>query len=326
MAVCLSSCSRGGGTEEERTQARRRAAAPKEAHGETASSAVTADRERVRRRVLAFTGVWFLVAGLLTALSLVVVVLIASALMLLVSGLAVGLSVLRRHPISPPLRASVASIERARRRLARRRHELGFGRHLRRLGARARNVGIAAPGRTRVLLIRGGQVYAVAVYRLLAATATALRAGGRLVPSLSGLTERPVGRERQALRLNERGAQLRRRGNPEQAVEQHRVALAIVRDLGDQHAEALTLNNLGLALAQEGADASAVRHLEQAVTVLRELGDQEHEGQVIANLGFVHGRQGRSEEALTLLHEALDKLPPESSAYRQVEEELRRAS
>jgi Flp pilus assembly protein TadD len=102
--------------------------------------------------------------------------------------------------------------------------------------------------------------------------------------------------------------------------------LAIVRDLGDQHAEALTLNNLGLALAQEGADASAVQHLERAVTVLRELGDEEHEGQVIANLGFVHGRQGRSEEAATLLHEALEKLPPESSAYRQVEEQLSRAS
>jgi tetratricopeptide (TPR) repeat protein len=197
---------------------------------------------------------------------------------------------------------------------------------MRRVGTRARNVGTAAPGRARVLLIRGGQVYALAVYRSLAVMAPALRAGGRLVPSLSGPWERPLGRQRQALRLNERGAQLRRRGDPEQAVEQHRVALAIVRDLGDQHAEALTLNNLGLALAQEGADASAVRHLEQAVTVLRELGDEEHEGQVIANLGFVHGRQGHSEEAETLLHEALDKLPPESSAYRQVEEQLNRAS
>jgi tetratricopeptide (TPR) repeat protein len=280
----------------------------------------------MRRRVLACTGVWLLVAGLLTALSLVVVVLITSALMLLFIGLAVGLSLLRRYPIRRALLAAVASIERASRSLGARRHEFGFGRHLRRVGTRTRNVGTAAPGRTRVLLIRGSQVYALAVYRSLAVMATALRAGGRLVPSLSRLGERPLGRQRQAFRLNERGAQLRRRGNPEQAVEQHRVALAIVRDLGDQHAEALTLNNLGLALAQEGADASAVQHLERAVTVLRELGDEEHEGQVIANLGFVHGRQGRSEEAATLLHEALEKLPPESSAYRQVEEQLSRAS
>jgi hypothetical protein len=41
---------------------------------------------------------------------------------------------------------------------------------------------------------------------------------------------------------------------------------------------------------------------------------------------MVHRRQGHSEEAMSLLHEALDKLPPESSAYRQIEAELRRAS
>jgi hypothetical protein len=47
---------------------------------------------------------------------------------------------------------------------------------------------------------------------------------------------------------------------------------------------------------------------------------------VIANLAVVRRRQGRDEDAESLLHAALDKLPPESSAYRQVEEQLRRAS
>ncbi len=98
-----------------------------------------------------------------------------------------------------------------------------------------------------------------------------------------------------------------------------------MRDLGDRRAEALTLNNLALALAHTGVP-TALQHFEQSLVVLRELGDEEHEGQVIANLGFVHRRQGRSEEAETLLHEALDKLPPGSSAYRHVEEQLRRAS
>jgi hypothetical protein len=41
---------------------------------------------------------------------------------------------------------------------------------------------------------------------------------------------------------------------------------------------------------------------------------------------MVHSRQGHSEEAVTLLHEALDKLPPESTAYLQVKQELSRAS
>jgi tetratricopeptide (TPR) repeat protein len=104
------------------------------------------------------------------------------------------------------------------------------------------------------------------------------------------------------------------------------VALAILRDLGDHQAEAMTLNNLALALAQGGAEEAAVQHLEQALALLRQLGDEEHEGQVIANLGLVHRRQGRIDEAVSLLNAALEKLSPESPAYRQIEEQIRRAS
>jgi tetratricopeptide (TPR) repeat protein len=136
---------------------------------------------------------------------------------------------------------------------------------------------------------------------------------------------RPLDPGRLARELNERGARLRREGAPAQAAAQHREALAIVRDLGDQRAEALTLNNLGLALAHTGAEQAAVEYLEQAVDVLHELGDEEHEGHVIANLGVVYRRQGQGDEAATLFQEALEKLPPASPAYRQVEEELRRA-
>ena len=99
-----------------------------------------------------------------------------------------------------------------------------------------------------------------------------------------------------------------------------------MRDLGDRRAEALTLNNLALALVHTGGVAVAVEHFEQALVLLRELGDEEHEGQVIANLGFVRHRQGRDDDAESLLHAALDKLPPGTSAYRRVEEQLRRAS
>jgi tetratricopeptide (TPR) repeat protein len=129
-----------------------------------------------------------------------------------------------------------------------------------------------------------------------------------------------------ARRLNELGAQLRREGDYERAAEQHLAALAIVRELGDRHAEALTLNNLALALVHTGSVSLAVERFEQALVLLRELGDKEHEGQVIANLGFVRRRQGRDEDAEFLLTAALDKLPPESSAYRHVEEQLRHAS
>jgi tetratricopeptide (TPR) repeat protein len=136
----------------------------------------------------------------------------------------------------------------------------------------------------------------------------------------------PVDRRQQALRLNERGAQLRRQGDYAQAAEQHRAALASARELEDRSMEALTLNNLALAIVHTGGVSTAVEHFEEALVILRDLGDEEHEGQVIANLGFIRHRQGRDEDAANLLSEALDKLPPESAAYRHVEKQLRRAS
>src|SRR4030095_2248378 len=53
--------------------------------GETASSGVTADRVQGRRRLLAFVALWLFLAGLLTALSFVVVVLVATAVLVLVA-------------------------------------------------------------------------------------------------------------------------------------------------------------------------------------------------------------------------------------------------
>jgi tetratricopeptide (TPR) repeat protein len=123
------------------------------------------------------------------------------------------------------------------------------------------------------------------------------------------------------------GVQLRRDRDYEGAADHHRAALAIARELGDERAEALTLNNLALALVHtEGGVPAAVEGFEQARTLLRQLGDEELEGQVIANLASVRRRQGRDDDAQNLLNTALGKLPPESPAYRQVEEQLRRAS
>jgi tetratricopeptide (TPR) repeat protein len=135
-----------------------------------------------------------------------------------------------------------------------------------------------------------------------------------------------VDRQREALRLNAAGVQLRRNASPVQAAERHRMALEILRELGDQRAVALTLNNLALALSHVGDDAAAVELFHEAATILGELGDEQHEGQVIANLGLAHRRHGRAEEADNVLQLALAKLTPASNAYRTVEAELRHAS
>lgn len=133
-----------------------------------------------------------------------------------------------------------------------------------------------ASDRARLFLARGGRSSATVVDRLRARASHALQTGR--TRSSSPLIRDPVAvdRQQQALRLNELGAQLRRRGHHELAAEQHRAALAIVRDLGDRRAEALTLNNLALALAHTGV-ATALQHFEQSLVVLRELGDEEHE-------------------------------------------------
>jgi tetratricopeptide (TPR) repeat protein len=287
---------------------------------------LTGDRDRLRRRLLAFAGLSLLLTGLLAAASFVVIALATFGALLLLMLAAVGISMLRRIPFRRGLRAVRVSTSRAFRALTPRVHGLGIRRRLQRLGVRALGAVGRAPGRINRFLVLVIRSYALAVCWLQLRIAQILRPDGRLATSLSRLKPNRIGRSRQALALNERGARLRREGAHAEAAEQHRIALAIVRDLGDERAEALTLNNLALALAQGGAEAEAVQLFEEALGVLRQLGDETHEGPVIANLGIVHRRQGHSEEAVLLFHEALGKLPPESSAYRQVEKELRRAS
>ena len=285
---------------------------------------------QLRRRVLVFTGMWFLLAGMLAALGLIAVLLVSVALALIGLALAGAVWLLRRYPVRPRLRSALGSIKRAARDQQARLGGLGLGQRLRRfatrlapvigqLRARAsqtfRTEPVASGLGLRQQLRRFSTRYAPVVGQLKARASETFR------------TE-PVAidRQGQALRLNEHGAELRREGKYEEAAEQHRAALAIVRELGDRQAEALTLNNLALALVHCGGVAVAVEHFDQALVAFRELGDEEHEGQVIANLAIVRRRQGRDEDAESLLHAALDKLPPESSAYRQVEEQLQRAS
>jgi tetratricopeptide (TPR) repeat protein len=247
------------------------------------------DREQLRSRALAFTGIWFLLAGMLAAIGFSIILVASFALLLVAAVLEGGRRLWRRYRMERVLRVILLSIEHASRELTTRLGDLRLRQHLK---------GFAS----------------IASHR------------ARTVAEVRPRQRPDVDPHRQARRLNELGAQLRREGQRERAAEQHRAALAIVRELGDRRAEALTLNNLALALVHTGSVAIAVQHFEQALVLFRELGDDEHEGQVIANLGSVRRRQGRDEDAENLLNEALHKLPPESPAYRQVEEQLRRAS
>ncbi len=153
-----------------------------------------------------------------------------------------------------------------------------------------------------------------------------IRSAASLVhaPAKAWPTRTPVVCRREALRANAAGARLRREGAYLEAAEQHHLALALFRDLGDRRSEALTLNNLALALDRAG-DISALDLFEEAATILGDLGEEQCEGEVIANLGLAFRRRGRDEQSAKVLEIALGKLDPESQAYRKVER-LRRAS
>jgi tetratricopeptide (TPR) repeat protein len=291
------------------------------------------DREQLRRRVLAFAGIWFLFAGMLAALGFPIL-LLASLAALLIGGVVVaGLWLVRRYELGRAIQLARPSIERASGKLrpSIERASGKVGPSIERASGNLRPSIERASGKVGPSIERASRKLRSSIDELDAPQRLGRLANGAAQQARQALEVRPrkpaaPDPSRRARRLNELGAQLRREGEYERAAEQHRAALAIVRELDDPRTEALTLNNLALALVHTGSVSVAVEHFEQALGLLRELGDERHEGQVIANLGFVRRRQGRDEDARNLLTAALDKLPPESSAYRQVEEQLRRAS
>ena len=279
-------------------------------------------------RVRAFAGLWLLLGGLLAALGLTGLVLTATIVVLVVGGVAGVAFWLGRGQARRRVRLVVGQIGPAGRRFGARVDGLELPRRFGNLAARGRSYGSTARKTGVAAATVASRRSARRLRELGARSQAALRAGASELSHRSARisTPAPPDPANQANRLNTLGAQLRREGKHERAVEQHRAALAIVRDLGDERTEALTLNNLALAVAHtDGVDA-AVQHFEQALVVLRQLGDDEHEGHVIANLGFIHKSHGRSEEAEGYLHAALGKLPADSRAYRKVEEQLRQAS
>lgn len=308
-----------------------------------------AAERRLRRRLVAFAGLGLFIGGLVAALGFGELVLDA-AILLLVAGTAAAVALgVRRVPVRARLRQAFGRIGPTRTSVQTQIGELGVPGRLHELthraahssqrarvglgrgSGRARKAGVAAGTdvfRGAELGLRlGSRLSAHAVREIRSSARATLAERAKTSSRPSARTSAPVARRHdQAMRLNTLGAQLRREGEHERAAEQHRAALAIVRDLGDEHNEALTLNNLALAVVHTDGIAAAVEHFEQALVVLRALGDEEHEGRVIANLGFIHKSHGSSDKVEPLLHAALGKLPANSTAYRRVEEQLRRAS
>jgi tetratricopeptide (TPR) repeat protein len=153
-----------------------------------------------------------------------------------------------------------------------------------------------------------------------AAAAIGAQARGLELPSIG----HPQGRH-EALKLNERAAAARQRGDTAAALALGEQALEIFRAIGDRHGEALTLNGIGLTQARSGDEAAAVDSYEAAVAILTELGDSHGAGRVLANLGALHRGQGHDEQARAYLHHALEQLEPGSPEHDRTAQQLRLA-
>ena len=293
----------------------------------------SADGERIRRRLAAMGAVAFVGCGFLFAIGLGLLALAFLAGLLISIGLLTLLAVWPR--LGSAARGAVARVRTGSRTagaaaLPALRSARGASASAL-TSARSHGSKLARTTKTGTSAATASSAGAVAVARArgLAAARAALESGSRTTRELARAARSSASRtdpQQEALRLNATGTQLRREDRYEEAVECHRQALDILRSLDDRRAVALTQSNLALALSQSGDDEWAIGLFEEAAATLRDLGDEEHEAQIMANLGIAHRRHGRDEEANNVLELALSKLTPASSAYRAIEEQLRRAS
>jgi tetratricopeptide (TPR) repeat protein len=260
----------------------------------------SADGERLRRRVGAIGALSLLVCGFLASIGLGMIV------FTFLGSVAVLIGIVTLAAVWPRVRPRLGEWLRLIRSRAR-----ATGTQLAPLSHRAHSASRTTLASTRSCLS------AVREEVVRSARSTAIRFAPR--PAR-------VEPQREALRLNALGTQHRRGGRYSDAVECHRQALEILRELGDRRTVALTQSNLALALSHAGDDDWAVGLFEEAAATLGELGDEEHEARIMANLGLTHRRHGRREEGDNVLELALTKLSPDSSAYHTIEAELRRAS
>jgi tetratricopeptide (TPR) repeat protein len=249
----------------------------------------TVPNERDRNRIAAGAGLIFVLGGFMIAVGLGVIVLGVVVVTAVFVGCRLGLRAMRAHLDG---RRAAATI--------------------RTLGGRVKPIARTGAERVREKTTK--------------VVAEAQAAGSRLSDQRPARSRDRYRLQKEALRLNTAGSDARRRGEAQRASELHLEALEVVRQLDDHVAEALTLNNLALALGSAGDTEGAIARFVEAHAIACALGDPKYEGLIAANLATAYRRHGYEQQAVEFLRVALAKLPPTSGAYRQVEEELQRAS
>jgi predicted ATPase len=101
---------------------------------------------------------------------------------------------------------------------------------------------------------------------------------------------------------------LRVQGRMDEALDEHRSALELARQIADRWSEATCLRCMGSVHQQQDRPEQARELYEQALELFRQAGDRQTEGLVLGNLADLHENQGRLEEARELYEQALDLL------------------
>lgn len=102
-----------------------------------------------------------------------------------------------------------------------------------------------------------------------------------------------------------RGSLLQAMGQPRDAMEAHRAAVALRADLGEPRYEAASRNSLGSILITLSQWAEAGTQLERALVLWRLAGDRSGESSTLHNLGSLASQQGDLETARRRYEEAL---------------------
>jgi len=114
-----------------------------------------------------------------------------------------------------------------------------------------------------------------------------------------------IDRQGEGVELGNLGSAYINQGQVEKAIECYENALVISREMNDRHNEGNLLGNLGLAYIDLGEVEKAIKYHEKALVISREIGDRKGEGADLGNLGIAYRNLGQIEKAIEYYEQAL---------------------
>lgn len=112
-------------------------------------------------------------------------------------------------------------------------------------------------------------------------------------------------RHNESHHLGNLGVAYRNLGQVETAIEFHKQAIGICREINYVQGEGIWLGHLGTAYSNLGRIDTAIRHYQQALRISRQIGYREGEGDWLGNLGNVYSNLGEFKTAINHYEQAL---------------------